>query len=190
MEIAQQVVSYWLDEVGPEGWYRGDAALDQDIRDRFEAVWDEAQIGGCGKWMTDPMGALAYIILNDQFSRNMFRGDEKSFASDKTARAAAKVAIDRDWDRAVAEPARSFFYMPLMHSENLIDQDRAVRLIHSRLPETGESTLEHAKVHRAIIRKFGRFPFRNEAFGRSNTAAEQRFMDAGGYGEAFRTRND
>ena len=190
MIFAKDVLSFWLDEVGPEGWYRGDKPLDDEIRDRFEAVWDDSQAGGCGLWLTDAPGTLAYIILTDQFSRNMFRDDAKAFASDRGARAATKVAIDREWDLTIAEPTRLFFYMPLMHSENLIDQDRGVRLIHSRLPESGKSTLEHAKVHRAIIRKFGRFPFRNAALGRTNTAAEQQFMDDGAYGTAFKTRID
>ena len=186
MKQADDILTYWLDEVGPDGWYRGDKALDDDIRDQFEFTWERAQLGACGLWLTDPAGTLAYIILTDQFSRNMYRDDARAFASDKSARAAAKVAIDREWDRAISEPARQFFYMPLMHSENLIDQDRAVRLIHSRLPETGASTLTHARVHRSIIRKFGRFPYRNAALGRTMTPAEQKCMDDGGYGTLFR----
>lgn len=187
---AEEILKFWLDEIGPEGWYRGDKALDDEIRSRFEVVWEESQQGACGLWLTDPVGTLAYVILTDQFSRNMFRDDAKAFASDKSARAAAKVAIDREWDYAVSEPARLFFYMPLMHSENLNDQDRAVRLIQSRLPETGGGTAEHAEVHRSIIHKFGRFPYRNAALGRLHSAAEQKFMDDGGYGAAFRARND
>ena len=186
MTQADDILPYWLDEVGPDGWYRGDKALDDDIRNQFEFTWERAQLGAFGLWLTDPAGTLAYIILTDQFSRNMYRDDARAFASDKSARAAAKVAIDREWDRAISEPARQFFYMPLMHSENLIDQDRAVRLIHSRLPDTGGSTLTHARVHRSIIRKFGRFPYRNSALGRNMTPPEQKFMDDGGYGTLFR----
>jgi uncharacterized protein (DUF924 family) len=183
---ADDILSFWMDEVGPDGWYRVAQDVDADIRDRFETTLEHSQLGACGLWLTDPSGALAYVILTDQFSRNMYRDDARAFATDKSARAAAKVAIDREWDRAISEPLRQFFYMPLMHSENLIDQDRAVRLIHSRLPDSGASTLEHARVHRAIIRKFGRFPFRNAALGRTNTPSEQTFMDDGGYGAAYR----
>ncbi len=190
MEIAKQIRDFWLDEVGPKGWYVVDDTLDQSIRDRFLHVWEEAIEGGCGLWLTDPKGALAYLILTDQFPRNMFRGDGRSFATDRSARAAAKAAIDRDWDRAIGEPARQFFYMPLMHSENLVDQDRGVRLIHSRLENEGGSTLVHAKVHRSIIRQFGRFPFRNAVLDRTTTQAEQQFMDDGGYGAAFRLVSD
>lgn len=186
MKIIDDLLTFWLDEVGPSGWYNGSPELDQDIRRRYEAEWNKARAGNCGLWMVNPQGALAFIILTDQFSRNMFRDDPRSFAADPTARAAAKIAIDRDWDTKISEPARQFFYMPMMHSESQMDQDRAVRLIHSRLPDTGASTLQHAKVHRDIIRKFGRFPYRNAALGRTSTEAELEFLDAGGYGAAFR----
>ena len=108
MKQADDILTYWLDEVGPDGWYRGDKALDDDIRNQFEFTWERAQLGAFGLWLTDPAGTLAYIILTDQFSRNMYRDDARAFASDKSARAAAKVAIDREWDRAISEPARSF----------------------------------------------------------------------------------
>lgn len=183
---ADEILAFWIDELGPSGWYSVNKSVDDHIREKFKFTWEQSQVGACGLWLTDAAGALAYIILTDQFSRNMYRDDARAFASDKTARAAAKVAIDRDWDRSIPEPERQFFYLPLMHSENLIDQDRAVRLIHSRLPDTGASTLEHAKVHRAIIRKFGRFPYRNAALSRVMTPAEQMFLDDGGYGAAYR----
>ena len=98
------------------------------------------------------------------------------------ARAAAKVAISRGWDLKIDEPARQFFYMPLVHSECLSDQDRAVRLIMTRMPETGQSNLLHAKAHREVVRKFGRFPNRNEALARETPAAEAAFLKEGGYG--------
>jgi len=175
------VLNYWLDEKGPEAWYAGGEALDAEIRDKFSAAWDELMQGGFGLWLTYPSGSLAYIILADQFPRNMFRGSAQAFASDKIARAAAKAAISRDWDLKINEPARQFFYLPLMHSENLSDQDRAVRLICTRMPETGQSNLIHARAHREVIRKHGRFPFRNEALGRKSTEPESAFLTKGGY---------
>ena len=186
METAESILHYWLDEVGPEGWYSGDAALDAAVKARFLGTWQRALDGECGLWMTSPAGALAYIILTDQFPRNMFRGTARAFASDPNARAAAKIALSRDWDLKISEPARQFFYMPLEHSENLIDQDRAMRLFATRMPETGEDNLLHARVHRQIIRTFGRFPFRNKALGRSDTAAEKQWLEAGGYGALYR----
>lgn len=184
------ILSFWRDEVGPDGWYRGDAALDQQIRDRFADVWNESRDGSFGLWLTDPAGCLAYVLLTDQFPRNMFRDTAKAFATDASARAAAYGAIEKDWDLELPEPERSFFYLPMMHSEDLADQERGIALIAERLPTTGAGTLEHAKVHCEIIREFGRFPYRNNALGREMIAAEQDFLDAGGYGGAFRRSQD
>lgn len=174
------ILSFWIDEVGPKGWYSGGADLDAEITDRFHSTWEEALNGACGLWLTSPSGTLAYVILTDQFPRNMFRDSSRAFASDKSARAAAKIAINRDWDLRIAEPARQFFYMPLMHSENLIDQDRCVRLMHCRMSPEGTSLI-HARTHREVIRQFGRFPYRNAALGRVNTEAEQSYLDGAGY---------
>ena len=160
------VLSFWLDEKKPSDWYQASDDLDQEIRDRFGATWQAAMEGKFGLWLTYPSGAMAYIILMDQFSRNMFRDTGKAFASDKAALAAAKVSIDRRWDMRIDEPARQFFYMPLMHSENLCDQERCIRLMKERMPKTGENSLLHAKAHREVIRKFGRFPYRNDALSR------------------------
>lgn len=186
MAKPDEVLSYWLDEVGPEGWYEGGAALDREITERFGEAWKAATEGAYSLWLTYPSGALAYIILMDQFPRNMFRGTGRAFATDKVALAAAKCAIDKGWDMKIDEPARQFFYLPLMHSENLIDQDRCVRLMLTRMPETGANNLLHAKVHREVIRRFGRFPYRNEALSRATTGAEADFVSGGGYGAMLR----
>ncbi len=178
----QDVLSFWLDECRPEDWYRSDDELDTKIRDKFLSTWERAADGALGLWLTCPSETLAYIILTDQFSRNMFRGSPKSFQLDPAAKAAAKMAIKREWDLRIDEPARQFFYMPLMHAENLCDQDRAVRLFHTRMPETGVHNIDHARTHRKIIRRFGRFPYRNESLGRKSTPAEQDFLDNSGYG--------
>ena len=188
MAKPEDVLAFWLDECTPADWYKSDAAFDATIRDRFAEAWREAAEGALGLWLTYPSGVLAYIILTDQFPRNMFRDSGDAFATDHLARAAAKVAIDRNWDLKIDEPGRQFFYLPLMHSENLCDQDRAVRLIHSRMPETGVSNQDHACAHRSVIRDFGRFPYRNAALGRKTMASEQLFLDAGGYGAAIRAQ--
>ncbi|PRX38165.1 Uncharacterized conserved protein, DUF924 family [Meinhardsimonia xiamenensis] len=185
MTTPEEVLTFWLDEVGPEGWYRGDEALDREIRERFLDAWEEAQRGGFGLWLTYPSGTLAYIILNDQFPRNMFRGDAKAFSSDRRALAAAKMAIARGWDMKIDPPARQFFYLPLMHSENLSDQDRCVRLMKTRMGEGGEENLRHARAHREVIRRFGRFPTRNEALHRRDTPPEAEFLAHGGYRAAL-----
>ena len=182
----EDVLAYWLDEVGAEGWYKGGDELDAEIRKRFEAAWTALAGGSYSLWLTYPSGTLAYIILSDQFSRNMFRGTSKAFATDGVAIAAAKMAISKGWDLKIDEPARQFFYMPLMHSECLADQERCVRLMLTRMPESGKDNLVHAKAHREVIRKFGRFPYRNEALSRPMKADEMAYLDNGGYRETMR----
>ncbi|SLN11373.1 hypothetical protein PSA7680_00131 [Pseudoruegeria aquimaris] len=181
----EDVLAFWLDEIGPEGWYAGGEELDERIRALAEPTWQAAMNGSCGLWLTYPSGALAYIILMDQFPRNMFRGTGQAFASDFAARAAAKISIKKDWDLRIDEPARQFFYLPLMHSECLGDQERCVRLMLTRMPETGEENLFHAKAHREVIRMFGRFPYRNDALERQTTAPEGAFLAEGGYSAAM-----
>jgi uncharacterized protein (DUF924 family) len=182
MQTAQDVLDYWLGELGPEGWYAGGAEIDARVRSRFEGLWHDAMAGACGPWLNDARGALAYIVVTDQFPRNMFRDTARAFASDPHARAAAKLALSQGWDMAVPEPERVFFYMPFEHSESLADQDESVRLTLERLPATGEGYVVHAEAHRAVIRRFGRFPTRNAALGRATTADEAAWLASGGYG--------
>jgi uncharacterized protein (DUF924 family) len=186
MQGPDEILSFWLDEIGPKGWYEVSDALDQTIRDRFLETWEEACEGKFSLWLTYPSGALAYIILMDQFPRNMFRGQGKAFSTDGAALAAAKSAIERGWDLKIDEPARQFFYLPLMHSENLCDQDRCVRLMCDRMPSARESNLLHARAHREVIRRFGRFPYRNEALSRIGTSGEMAYVAGGGYGQTVR----
>lgn len=181
-----EVLSFWLDNVGESRWDIEDTALDAEVTERFGATWKGACDGRFSLWLTYPSGALAYIILTDQFPRNMFRGQGEAFASDKAALAAAKAAVDRGWDMRIDEPARQFFYMPLMHSENLCDQDRCVRLMHERMPIAGQGNLLHARAHREVIRLFGRFPYRNDALHRPTTESEADYVSAGGYGQTVR----
>ena len=183
----EEILAFWLDEVGPEQWYAQDDALDAQIIERFGEAWKQARDGAFSLWLTYPTGALAYIILTDQFPRNMFRGQADAFSTDRAAVAAAKSTIAKGWDMRIDEPARQFFYLPLMHAENLCDQDRCVRLMCDRMPETGDSNLIHSRAHREVIRQFGRFPYRNAALGRASTAAELNFVEQGGYGAVLRS---
>jgi uncharacterized protein (DUF924 family) len=182
----EDVLKFWLDELAPAQWYEADDAVDSEIRDRFGGAWSAALNGDLKDWCDGPRGALAYLILTDQFPRNMFRGQSDAFATDALARAATENAILHGWDLGIPEPARQFFYLPLEHSEDIEDQERAVTLIKSAMPETGASTLLHARAHREIIRRFGRFPFRNAALGRTSSAEESAFMAEGGYGAIVR----
>lgn len=181
-----KVLDFWLHEVGPAGWYAIDEAIDAEIRARFGALWREAEAGDHGHWTAGPRGALAYLILTDQFPRNMFRGDASAFATDGRARAAASSAIAAGLDAAIPEPERQFFYLPFMHSEDIADQDRCIALMTAGLPVTGAGNLRHAHAHRAVIARFGRFPYRNAALGRTTTEAEAAFLAAGGYGAILR----
>lgn len=182
MEPAQsEVRRFWLEEVGPARWYRPDTVLDGDIHRLFRELWSRAGAGACDSWRLTPGGALALLILLDQFPRNMFRGTATAFATDPRARRIASFAIARGHDRATPEPERQFFYLPFMHSESLPDQERCVRLIAMNMPMTGSDNLAHARRHREVIRRFGRFPSRNAALGRPDTEAERAYRVAGGY---------
>lgn len=180
------VLDFWLGEVGPDGWYAAGDALDAECRDRFGEVWQAALDGGLEHWVDGTVGTMAYLVICDQLARNMHRGDAKSFATDAQARAAARVALVNGWDIEAPEPERQFFYMPFMHSEDAADQDLCVKLFEEKMPETGEEQLIHARAHQAIIAKFGRFPFRNQALGRTNTPEETQFMADGAYGAMVR----
>lgn len=175
------VLDFWLGEIGEDGWYSGGADIDVACRAGFLDLWQAAQDGGLEHWIDGTVGSLAYLILTDQMPRNMHRGSALAFATDARARDAARKAVAADWDLGAPEPERQFFYMPFEHSEDLADQDFGVALMRERLPEGGAENLLHAIAHREIIARFGRFPFRNAALGRETTAAEQEFLDAGGY---------
>lgn len=180
-EQAGAVLDYWMETVGPDGWYKIDEAVDKEIAARFGETWAAARAGELDEWLLRPEDALAFMIVLDQFPRNMFRGDDRAFATDRKALCAAKKAISLGHDLKAPEPQRQFFYLPLMHSESLMDQERCVRLILTRMPQTGEANLIHARAHRDVIRRFGRFPYRNDALGRPSTIAERGYLDAGGY---------
>lgn len=176
-----EVLDFWLGEVGPEGWYAGGEALDAVCADRFGDVWVAASEGGLEHWVEGTVGTLAYLIICDQLARNIHRGSALAFATDVRAREAASLAVAQGWDMNAPEPERQFFYMPFEHSEALEHQDRAVALLTDRLSSDPDMAL-HARAHREIISRFGRFPFRNAALGRENTPEEAAFMAEGGYG--------
>ena len=177
----EDVLRFWVDEVGPSRWYETDDQLDAEIRERFGTLWRRAAGGRCDHWLVTPRGALALVILLDQLPRNMFRGTADAFSTDRKALCVAKQSVRRGHDTVTPEPERQFFYLPLMHSEGLPDQERCVRLIKLGLPTTGQGNIEHARRHREVIRKFGRFPSRNQPLGRHDTEAEREYRASGGY---------
>ena len=170
------VVRFWRD-AGPERWFRKDAAFDTLFRERFAAEHEAAARGDLAAWQDSAEGALALLILLDQYPRNSFRNTARMFATDAQAVAIADAAITRGFDRAVGDDMRRFFYLPFMHSERLADQERSVELYRA-LDGDG---LRYAEIHRDAIARFGRFPHRNPVLGRAMTADEQKYLDDGGF---------
>ena len=175
-----EVLDFWLGEIGPDGWYAGSEEIDDACAVRFGALSDALEVGGLEHWVDGVVGTLAYLIVADQFSRNIHRGTARAFANDIRARAAARRARDEGWDMLAPVPERQFFYMPFEHSEDIADQDLAVSLMATHMEGDAELLL-HARAHREIIARFGRFPFRNAALARENTAEEAEFLANGGY---------
>lgn len=171
------ILTFWR-EAGSNLWFKHDESFDASIRARFAAAYENAAAGLLSAWENTPEGALALVIVLDQFPRNMFRGSPRSFAADARARAVAERAIANGFDQNAAMPERVFFYLPFEHSEDLADQERAVALIGA----AGDADLlKWAQLHADIIRRFGRFPHRNALLGRASTPEEQAFLDDGGF---------
>jgi uncharacterized protein (DUF924 family) len=173
---ALEVVDFWR-EAGPGLWFAKDAAFDTRFRTRFLAVHEAAARAELGTWAATAAGALALILLLDQFPRNAFRSTPRMYATDAAARGVADAAIAVRHDLATPVDLRLFFYLPFGHSEHLADQDRSVALNRG----LGEPSLSHAERHRSIVQRFGRFPHRNPILGRAMRPEEQRFLDEGGY---------
>ena len=174
---AADVVAFWR-AAGPERWFKKDSAFDDEIRQRFLGLHEAAAAGKLSGWEQSADGALALLILLDQFPRNMFRNDPRAFATDALALAVAAGAIVRGFDAQVPNELRGFFYLPFEHSEDPADQQRSVAF-HKAIDDA--DGLKWAEIHADIIRRFGRFPHRNAVLGRVTTPEEQAFLDGGGF---------
>lgn len=171
------VLIFWR-QAGPEKWFKKVRAFDEAIRLKFEPVHHAAARGEHDAWSESAEGALALLILLDQFPRNLYRNSAHAFATDPKARGIARAAVEAGFDRQVEPNLRNFFYLPFEHSEDLADQDFGLALV----AEAGiEDDLKWAAIHRDIIARFGRFPHRNPALGRVTTPEEQEFLDEGGF---------
>jgi uncharacterized protein (DUF924 family) len=173
---ASAVLRFWQD-AGPGLWFAKDDAFDRRFRDAFLALHERAARGELGAWQSTAEGALALILLLDQFPRNAFRGTARMYATDERARAVATAAVEAGFDRAVPQRLAVFVYLPFGHSESLADQERSV-LLAQRLGAVDRAMAEH---HRDIVRRFGRFPHRNAVLGREMRPEEQEYLDQGGY---------
>jgi uncharacterized protein (DUF924 family) len=162
-------------------WFAKEPAFDGEVLTRFVATYQEALTGALDGWRLGPLRCLAFVILLDQFPRNMFRGTAKAFASDSLALSAARHAVTEGFDREVPTLARVFFYLPFEHSETVADQDHCVRLLEQwrDAPEM-ESFADYARRHREVIARFGRFPHRNATLGRQSTPEELAFLSQPG----------
>lgn len=172
---SSDILAFWRG--APAKWFARDARFDAAFRDRFLDLHLEVAARRHDDWFDTAEGALALLILTDQFPRNAFRGNGHMYATDPLARHYARQAEAAGHMDRVEIDLRPFFCLPFAHSEDLVDQDISVRL-NARL---GQPWLSHAEGHRAIIRRFGRFPHRNPMLGRETTPAEARFLRSGGF---------
>ncbi|HSQ79832.1 MAG TPA: DUF924 family protein [Casimicrobiaceae bacterium] len=178
--LAAEILDFWFPP-GASGerreWFQKDPAFDGEIRERFGTALAAGLAGAFGDWCTSPRGALARIVLLDQYTRNAFRDTPAAFAGDPAALATAEDAIAQGFDRELVPRERAFMYMPFQHSESLLLQERSVALFAALASDTGfDGQLPWAQRHRDVVRRFGRFPHRNDILGRASTPEEIEFL--------------
>jgi uncharacterized protein (DUF924 family) len=176
-EVAE-LLDYWR-SIGPKAWFSSGETVDSDIREKFSSLHGRAARGELESWRESPESCLALVILLDQISRNLYRGDHRAFAQDANAREVADYAVSRNFDHLVDDNLAFFFYMPFMHGESLADLDRCGRLIHAR---GLHNVLRYVRLHRDVIERFGKYPHRNALLGRHTTPAEAEFLNSSGFG--------
>lgn len=181
---AREVLDFWFGKPGEEGhdeyreaWFQKDAAFDNEVKERFSGLYERAARGELDGWRDEAQSCLALIIVLDQFPRNMFRGDPRTYATDEKALELARYARERGLDRELPPVRRHFVYMPFMHSESVEDQRLSVELFEALAREPGATDVtEYARGHAKIVERFGRFPHRNAILGRETTAEEAEFL--------------
>ncbi len=174
-DTAQDVLDFWFVETAPVQWFQINPDFDALVRERFLNVYRYAKDGLFDSWTQDADGALALILIYDQFPRNMFRDTPDAYATDRQARAAAITALERGFDQIHPPLRRPFFYLPFEHSEQLDDQNRAVELFR-KIEADNPLGLLYALQHRDVISRFGRFPHRNAILGRASTPDEEKYL--------------
>jgi uncharacterized protein (DUF924 family) len=174
-ELGRAVIQFWCDELSPEQHWRKDPAMDRHITERFGKIREQVLATRAAGWRDTPETLAAAIILLDQFSRNMFRGKAKAFEADPLALELCKEALAKGWVDQVRKPLPSFMLMPLQHSEKMEDQERSVAEFRDRDPHN----YTFALLHRDQIKRFGRFPGRNQALGRVSTPDEREVIERG-----------
>lgn len=179
-DLTRGVLDFWFGapdsaELGADRaiWFQSDPKFDQEVRDRFGEAHQLAEEGRLDDLMQTPKGALALIIILDQFSRNIYRNQGQAFATDKQAQQYAAAAVNNGFDQGLLTVEKKFFYMPYMHAEDLKLQEKSIELF---IKLGDPNTLTFALCHRDQIVRFGRFPGRNQALGRQSTPAEEAFL--------------
>ena len=173
--MPREIIDFWFSEKVSKRWFKSTAKFDRLLSERFHDTWHQARHGELDHWMESAEGCLALVIVLDQFPLNMFRGEAQSFVTEAKSRAVARHGIDRGFDQTMPNEQRAFLYMPFMHSEALEDQELALNLF----DQSGlESNLRFCRHHHALVAKYGRFPHRNAALGRENTAAEIEYLNS------------
>lgn len=170
---AEDVVAFWFAEVGRERWFEATPELDLRIRERLGPLHEQAARGDLDDWRESVTGALALCILLDQVPRNIHRGTPEAFATDEAAREVAQHALDREFDHALDPDQKLILYLPFMHSEDLVDQERCIGLCEAA---DLEGPADYAKIHAQLIGRFGRFPHRNKVLGRDSTPEEEAWL--------------
>jgi len=175
MLTPQDILDFWYAPEMRSKWFASTPQIDAMIRECYAQVWESAQRGALDHWRDSAAGCLALIIVLDQLPLNMFRGTAQSFSTEQQAVAITKHAIDKGFDQQIDKSQLAFLYMPLMHSENMADQDLCVALFEA----AGlENNLRFARHHREIVRRFGRFPHRNAILSRTSSAEELAYLDS------------
>ena len=191
----EEVLRFWFDGVADRAeaiadrsriWFQVDPDFDRLCRERFGALHERAARGELDEWQETARGALALVIVLDQFSRNIHRGTGAAFACDERALACCLRARRRGFDEALRPVERMFLYMPFQHTEDRERQEESVEVwkalaagVDAALAGHFEGSIEHAREHRDIVRRFGRFPHRNAALGRESTPEERQYLDGG-----------
>ena len=171
----ESIIEYWYSDRIKSQWFNSTKELDQEIKDSYESIWKSAIRGEYGHWNEVAEGCLALVIIFDQLPLNMFRGDVKSFSTESMAVKVAKKAIENNFDQVLNRDQISFLYMPLMHSENIDDQNLSVSLFE----KAGlTDNLRFAKHHRDIILNYGRFPHRNKILNRQSSDDELDYLNS------------
>lgn len=174
-DLASELLDFWFSEPMNRHWFKSTPAIDRDIAQRYAKLWHQAAAGELGHWLQSAPTCLALILLLDQLPLNMFRSQAKSFSTEKQAIEACLYGLEQGYDQQLTQAQQAFFYMPLMHSEQLPHQQRSVEL-YQRAGLT--NNLRFARHHCELIERFGRFPHRNAILGRTSTPQEVDYLQS------------